>query len=162
MRYAIFFLGALTAICLGLAALAADPAPGVSAPPAYRPTASDLMTAFIQPRHAKLFLAGQAGNWDLAEYERHNLSGAFSRMAVAVPKIDSATTQDLVAAFAAPPLADLQAAIKAKDGKAFEQAFDSLTAGCNGCHQTTRHGLVVLQRPAASAFPDQAFGATAR
>ena len=150
MRYAISFL-VLLAASLGLSALAANP------PPDYRPSTSDLMTGFIQPRHAKLFLAGQARNWELAEYERHNLGGAFARMAAAAPKIGDTATGDLIAGFVTPALSDLEAAIKAKDNKAFQQGFDTLTAGCNGCHQATGHGVVVLQRPGTDAFPDQDF-----
>jgi hypothetical protein len=150
MRHAISLL-VLLAAGLSLSAFAADP-------PDYRPSTSDLMTGFIQPRHAKLFLAGQARNWDLAEYERHNLGGAFARMAAAAPKIGDAATGDLIAAFVMPPLADLETAIKAKDDKAFQQAFDTLTAGCNGCHQATGHPVVMLKRPAGDPYPDQDFG----
>ena len=154
MRYVIILL-TLLAAPVGLVALAADHTATEQA--GYRASVSDIMTGFVQPRHAKLFLAEQSGNWDLAEYERHNLGGAFARMAAAAPTIGDAKTGDLIAAFVTPALSDLEAAIKAKDDRAFRQGFDTLTAGCNGCHQATGHGVVLLKRPSADPFPDQDF-----
>ena len=56
-----------------------------------------------------------------------------------------------------PPLGDVEKAIKARDGKAFAGAFDKLTAACNACHQAANRGFIVIQRPAASPFPNQSF-----
>ncbi|HEY1413286.1 MAG TPA: hypothetical protein VGF36_14160, partial [Rhodopila sp.] len=61
---------------IALAAGTAAPSAKKAEPPVYRPVTSDLMNAFIQPRHIKLWLAGKAQNWEYAEYERHNLGGA--------------------------------------------------------------------------------------
>jgi hypothetical protein len=126
-------------------------------PPTYRPVTSDLMTAFIQPRHIKLWLAGVAKNWDYAEYERNNIGGALARLATAVPTYQGQNMKALVAAFATPQLAALQEAIKAKDETAFAQAYDELTIGCNQCHQATGHAMVVMQTPHQDDFPDQVF-----
>jgi hypothetical protein len=95
----------------------------------YRPVTSDLMNAYIQPRHIKLFLAGTAQNWTFAEYERHNIGGALNRL--------------------------LDTAIKAKDPAAFRVAYEGLTTGCNQCHVATGHDMVVMQSPATDSFPDQ-------
>ena len=55
------------------------------------------------------------------------------------------------------PIGEIEAAIKARDGKAFTTAFDKLTAACNACHEAANRGFIVIQRPAASAFPNQSF-----
>lgn len=68
----------------------------------------------------------------------------------------------LVEAFATPELDALDAAIKAKDSVAFKRGYENLTTGCNQCHQATGHAMIVLQMPAADAFPDQAFQPTGR
>jgi hypothetical protein len=39
----------------------------------YLPSISDLMIATIQPRHERLWQAGQDGNWEFAAYELGNL-----------------------------------------------------------------------------------------
>ncbi|MEI9985496.1 MAG: hypothetical protein WDN69_21270 [Aliidongia sp.] len=137
-------------------------AAGTPEPPVYRPSASDLMTAGIQPRHIKLWLAGKNRNWDFAEYERHNIGGAFARLAAAIPVDNGTAFTDLIAAFVTPQLAALETAIKAKDDAAFTQAYAELTAGCNGCHQTTGHGTVVIKVPDGAPYPDQDFSAPVR
>jgi len=56
--------------CLALAACGGADEPS----PSYAPGLGEIMT-FTQMRHAKLWLAGEAENWELAAYEtdaRHN------------------------------------------------------------------------------------------
>lgn len=115
------------------------------------------MTAVIQPRHTKLWLAGNAGNWDYADYEARNLAGAFGRVARALPTYQEVPTAELVSAFAKPQLEAVTAAVKAKDKRAFASAFEGLTLGCNQCHQATNHALVVIQTPGSNPFADQEF-----
>jgi hypothetical protein len=135
------------------------PAAQPAEPPVCRPVTSDLMNATIQPRHIKLWLAGKARNWEYAEYERHNIGGALARLAKAIPDYKGRSMHDLIAVFATPQLDALATAISTKDDAAFKTAYENLTAGCNQCHQATGHAMVVLQTPAADAFPDQVFQA---
>ena len=51
----------------------------------------------------------------------------------------------------------LDTAIKAKDRAGFMEAYDALTAGCNGCHQTTQQSFIVVKRPDVGSFLDQDF-----
>jgi hypothetical protein len=156
--------GILAASAIGMAATgpsaSSAPPPKASAP-VYRPLTSDLMNDVIQPRHIKLWLAGKGGNWVFADYERHNIGGALARMAAAIPTYGGASTASLIAAFATPQLAALDTAIKAKDEAAFVTAYDGLTAGCNGCHQSTDHQMVVIKTPDSNPFPDQDFATPA-
>ncbi|HLZ68014.1 MAG TPA: hypothetical protein VKQ29_17450 [Aliidongia sp.] len=149
---------AALASLVGYAGIASAPAatPGAT-PPDYRLVTSDLMNAVIQPRHIKLWLAGKARNWALAEYERHNLQGAFNRMAVAIPDYKGTRMTDMLDAFTKLPFDDLAAAIKAKDDAQFAQAYGELTDGCNSCHQSADHAMAVIKVPDAAAFPDQEF-----
>jgi hypothetical protein len=127
-------------------------------PPVYRPVMSDLMNSIIQPRHVKLWLAGKDRNWVYADYELHNLQGAFARMAVAIPFYRDKPVTDMLDAFTKEQIADLDAAIKAKDEDGFTKAYSALTDGCNSCHQSGEHSMVVIKDPDAAAFPDQEFG----
>jgi hypothetical protein len=141
---------------------ATGPATPSTAPPkasasVYRPLTSDLMNDIIQPRHIKLWLAGKSENWEFADYERHNIGGALARMAAAIPTYEGTSTAALIAAFATPQLAALDTAIKAKNEAQFVSAYAGLTAGCNGCHQTTGHQMVVIKTPDSNPFPDQDF-----
>lgn len=126
-------------------------------PPTYRPVTSDLMNSIIQPRHIKLWLAGNARNWAFAEYERHNLQGAFNRMAIAIPDYEGTKMTDMLDAFTKQPFDDLAAAIKAQDEARFAKAYGELSDGCNSCHISSDHALVVIKVPDVSDYPDQKF-----
>jgi hypothetical protein len=153
-------LGIMVAAAAGAAATAPDASgttPKNATPSVYAPVTSDLMIDVIQPRHIKLWLAGKSRNWAYADYERHNIGGALRRMAAAIPTYKGTANADLIAAFATPHLADLDAAIKAKSEASFVTAYRALTTGCNGCHQATGHEMVVIQVPDSDSFPDQDF-----
>lgn len=125
----------------------------------YHPGLGELMTAFVQPRHIKLGLAGAAQNWDYAAYELGELQEAFDDAGKLVLKHGSLSIPDAIAATVKPPLAALDAAIKAKDPAAFTKAYGDLTTACNACHQSADHKMIVIQVPSVSgtAFPDQDF-----
>src|ERR1700728_3694624 len=54
----------------------------------YHPGLGELMTAFVQPRHIKLGLAGTEHNWSYAAYELGELRETFEDIAKLVPKHD--------------------------------------------------------------------------
>jgi hypothetical protein len=126
-------------------------------PAAYRPGLGDLMTMTVQPRHTKLGLAGSAENWPYATYELHELEEAFDRAAKAWPKYRNFSIPEMMEAVTKEPIAELKEAIKAGDGARFATAYEQLTAACNTCHQSTERGVIVVQSPASSPFPDQNF-----
>ncbi len=124
----------------------------------YVPGLGEIMT-MQQMRHAKLALAGAAGNWDLADYETDELGEGFDDIVTYHPthKDIKQPLTELVPQFTKQAVADLRDAVKAKDVDKFNTAFDGLTAGCNGCHQATAFGFNVVLRPTTSSFPNQQF-----
>jgi hypothetical protein len=111
----------------------------------------------VQPRHTKLGLGGQARNWDYAAYELHELEEAFERAERAWPRYRTFSITELLGV-TKEPMANLDAAIKAKDGARFDAAYRELTQACNTCHHGTNRPMVVIQFPAATApYPDQDF-----
>jgi hypothetical protein len=123
----------------------------------YSPSLGDLMTAAVQPRHIKLGLAAREGNWPYAAYELHELKEAFDRAAKAWPKWRTFLIPDMMASVTKGPMAALDQAIKAGDPSRVTTAYDQLTAACNTCHRSADRGVIVIQSPIASAFPDQDF-----
>ena len=123
----------------------------------YSPGLGDLMTATVQPRHIKLGLAAREGNWPYAAYELHELKEAFDRAAKAWPKWRTFSIPEMLASVAKEPMAALERAIKAGDPKRVTTAYEELTAACNTCHRSADRGVIVIQSPGASAFPDQDF-----
>jgi hypothetical protein len=137
-------------------------APGVPAAPAvpaapYPMTMGDMMNTLVQPRHAKLGLAGQAENWPLAGYAVIEIRQAFAGIAKALPKFRGYPVGELADAALSQPLNALQDAIRLQDPQKFAVAYGQLTQGCNACHAALFHPFVVIKAPDASAFPNQKF-----
>ena len=124
----------------------------------YAPGLGELM-ALQQMRHTKLWLAGQAGNWELAAYEVDELSEGFDDVVKWHPthKDSPVAPKDAIPHMITQPLADLRAAINRKDTGAFARTYDALTAACNNCHQATSFGFNRVQRPETNPYPNQVF-----
>ena len=163
MRRKIVLISAVAAALVAAAHVTAaqaqqPPAPSPpSAPAPYVLGMGDLMNTLVQPRHAKLGLAGAAGNWPLAAYALAEIRQVFGRIAAAVPKFRGYPVADLADAALKQPLAAVDDAIKAQDAKKFAAAYGELTQGCNACHASLDHPFVVIKVPDASAFPNQDF-----
>jgi hypothetical protein len=137
-----------------------SPQPTASPAAAWVPNLGDLMLQ-QQMRHAKLWLAGEAGNWPLAAYECTELREGFEEIARLHPTHKEAPVpiDQAIETIITEPVDKLAQAIAAKDRKAFEASFDTVTDGCNSCHQATNYGFSVLQRPKSNPFPNQDFTA---
>jgi cytochrome c553 len=139
------------------------PAPSPKPPAAaavWVPDLGDLMLQ-QQMRHAKLWLAGEAGNWKLAAYECDELREGFEEIARLHPTHKQAPVpiDQAIETIIKEPIDKLAQAIAKADRKAFEESFDTVTAGCNSCHGATDYGFSVLQRPKSNPFPNQDFAA---
>jgi hypothetical protein len=113
------------------------------------PGLGEVMT-LQQLRHIKLWFAGRAGNWALADYEIGELGEGFEDAKKLVGG-------DMVEKMVGAPMKALRKAIDDKNSAAFATAFDSLSAGCNSCHQALAHPFIVIQRPASLPYSDQSF-----
>jgi hypothetical protein len=116
----------------------------------------ELMMA-TQSHHMKLWLAGSARNWELADYQVDELKEGLEDAGKKVPDYKGVPVGSMIDNLIMPPIGEVEAAIKAKDRKKFVAAYDKLTAACNTCHQGAKRGFIVVQRPSGSAFPNQSF-----
>jgi hypothetical protein len=120
----------------------------------YLPSISDLMIATIQPRHERLWRAGQDGNWEFAAYELGNLHGAFNRLGHAHPVTQNIAFPEMIASVTEQPFKELNSAVRSKDGAAFGKAYADLTDACNSCHQALNHGVVEIVVPSRTSASD--------
>jgi len=145
-------IAALMAMALGLPAASAQDKPQ---PPAaaqeepYQPGLGEFM-ALQQMRHIKLWFAGHAGNWPLADYEIGELNEGFE-------DVGHLLGDDIVKQHVGAPLAALQKAVDDKNSAAFTAVYDKLTAGCNACHHDLDHAFIVIGRPTSLPYSDQSF-----
>lgn len=129
----------------------AAPSPQISG---YLPSISDLMIATIQPRHERLWRAGQDENWEFAAYELGNLHGAFDRLGHAHPVTQNISFPQIIASVTEQPFKELNRAVQSKDGVAFGKAYADLTDACNSCHQALNHGVVEIVVPSRTSASD--------
>ena len=117
------------------------------------------MTAFVQPRHTKLGLAGAAQNWDYAAYELGELQEAFEDIGKQIVKHGSLDIAPAIASTVKPAMDEVDKAIKAKDEAVFTKAYTGLTDACNACHKSADHPMIVIKVPGSggAALPDQDF-----
>jgi len=166
-------VAALLAGSMGLAASAiaiatAAPAPAAPAAPAggglqildFKPAFDDLMTMLVQPRHTKLWVAGQQQNWQLAGFELNEMGSALRRVGQTIPKYRNISVDATVSSIFTPKIQAVAGAIAAKNQQQFNSAYGELTNACNLCHEALEHPFLVIKVPdanAANAFPDQDF-----
>lgn len=117
----------------------------------YVPQLGDIMNA-AQTRHIKLYFAGKAQNWDLADYELQKLQTNLAEAAMLYEGIPVNNVTKMVE-----PLKAIADAIKAKDVRRFGTTITELTAECNACHQSMNRGFIAIRLPTAQPFADQIF-----
>jgi len=145
-------------VMLATLALTLPLAATAQSPPPFRPGMGDLMLTTVQPRHLKLGLAGQARNWDYADFAVHELEESLENVEKYIPKWRDLDIARLVEATVKQPLEAVEKAVKAKDAAAFDAAYRQLTAACNACHATAGLPAIVIKVPdGTSAFPNQEF-----
>ena len=123
------------------------------------PNVGDLMNTVIQPRHAKLGLAGAQQNWPLAGYLVNELQQSFANVGKIHPMWRRLSLPDMFESTVGEPLKALGAAVKSRNAADFAAAYAKLTAACNACHTAANHPFIVIKVPNQSAFPNQDFHA---
>jgi hypothetical protein len=162
-------LGGLFALGAALIAAAQAPSPSQAqapaAPPAgggltileFKPAMDDLMTMLIQPRHLKLYYAGEAKNWKLADFQLRELRQALARIGRTIPTYRKIGVDDAVASIFTDKAVAVETAIKAADPAKFKAAYTEMTGACNACHAAMEHEFLVIKAPDAMVYPNQEF-----
>ncbi|HLW33168.1 MAG TPA: hypothetical protein VKX40_12945 [Aequorivita sp.] len=120
----------------------------------YKPGFGDFMSA-IQAHHYKLWFAGQNENWDLADFEMHEIMEIIED----IQTVHAGRKETEVIGMIDPAIDSINFAIKKKDPTLFKSRYNSLTIACNKCHRETDHGFIVVKIPDASPFGNQDFSA---
>jgi hypothetical protein len=149
---------------------AAPAAPGQAAPtPAdkegplqileFKPGLDDLMNMLVQPRHLKLWAAGQQRNWALAAFQLRELRNAFDRIAATIPKYSNVDLGPTFINIMDSQVRAVNGAITGQNPQLFMTAYADLTAACNSCHEALNLGILVMKVPEVTGFPNQDFKA---
>ena len=149
---------ALAALLLLLPACAPAPpeAPDTSALEAriqeleerFTPGLHTLMGA-VANRHAMLWFAGQAENWELVDYQIHEMEELIEEIEELHPVYDGIPVALLLGEMTHPAIDALETAMAAGDRAAFTSSFDRLTQACNSCHVAADREVLLVVRPSA-------------
>jgi hypothetical protein len=106
----------------------------------------------------KLYFAGSARNWRLAEWYLWKIEQS------AIPLIegevepyrnDSYDARLLAKELLLPALRAISPSIESRDPPQFLTRYDGLVQTCNGCHVATNHGFVKIIVPTAPTYSNQ-------
>lgn len=109
----------------------------------------------VQLHFAKLYFAGKAQNWPLAEFELHEVEENLDRAAALRPEEYGTNLVGLNDAFKQTQLAALKTAAQNKDWNAFQSAYTEAIWTCNGCHEETNRPFIIITVPTIPPVPNQ-------
>jgi hypothetical protein len=119
---------------------------------AYAPGLGEFMNG-IQLHHSKLWFAGINQNWELADFEMHEIMEIkedIQRFCSERPEVKSMSMIE-------PSIDNVQSAISKKDIALFKSGFQVLTNACNECHKATSHAFNVVTIPTNPPVSNQDF-----
>lgn len=118
----------------------------------YKPGFGEFMSS-IQVHHAKLWFAGKNQNWELADFEMHEIGETIDAIKEYQTERDESKKVDMLK----PALDAVSDAIQKKDSILFNSSYLLLTNTCNNCHKAVNFGFNVVKVPETPPFSNQAF-----
>ena len=118
----------------------------------YKPGFGEFMSS-IQVHHAKLWFAGKNKNWELADFEIHEIGETLDAIKEYQNEREESKKVDMLK----PALDAVNDAILKKDSSLFNSSYLLLTSTCNNCHKAVNFGFNVVKVPDTAPFSNQAF-----
>jgi hypothetical protein len=118
----------------------------------YKPGFGEFMSS-IQIHHAKLWFAGKNQNWELADFEMHEIGEALDAIKEYQTEREESKKVDMLK----PSLDAVNDAIQKKDSALFNSSYLLLTSTCNNCHKAVNFGFNIVKIPNTPPFSNQGF-----
>jgi hypothetical protein len=118
------------------------------------PGLGEYMTT-IQLHAGKLWFAGKAGNWELADYELDELKETMEAAKALNAEKGGVKISNVLDAVIQTQVAQLAEAIKHKSQAEFQKSYDETLNACNGCHTESGHKFISIVRPTAPPVTNQ-------
>ena len=118
----------------------------------YKPGFGEFMSS-IQVHHAKLWFAGKNKNWELADFEMHEIAETLDAIKEYQTEREESKKVDMLK----PSLDAVKDAIDKKDSSLFNSSYLLLTNTCNNCHKAVNFGFNVVKVPETPPFSNQGF-----
>lgn len=118
----------------------------------YKPGFGEFMSN-IQVHHAKLWFAGINQNWELADFEIHEIEESLDDIFKYQSEREESKSLNIIMA----PLDSVKNSISKKDQNLFKKSFDTLTRTCNTCHEAVKFKFNKVKIPDSPPFSNQEF-----
>ena len=118
----------------------------------YKPGFGEFMSN-IQIHHAKLWFAGTNENWELADFEMHEIMETVDAIEKYEPERDESKSVPMIK----PALDSVSAAIQNKNLTQFKNNYVLLTNTCNNCHKAVNFSFNEVKIPDNPPFSNQTF-----
>lgn len=105
----------------------------------------------------KLWFAGSASNWELADFYTHEIEETMEELIEEKIEDEGHNISVLVETMALPSLEKLEEVLASRDADGFKEIYSGLVNSCNACHQVTEHAFVQITIPSAPAFTNQKY-----
>jgi hypothetical protein len=108
--------------------------------------------SFISRYSKKLYFAGEAENWELADIYSHEIE-AISEDIIEMNKEHAGINiSELMESMLLPQIERVEEAIENEDRGAFLERYNVLIQTCNQCHAATNYDAVVITVPQTNPF----------
>jgi hypothetical protein len=118
----------------------------------YKPGFGEFMSS-VQAHHNKLWFAGQNQNWQLADFEIHEIQEAIED----IEKFQVERPESQKIGMIKPALDSVSTAIDQKNSTLFKSSHILLTNTCNNCHKATDFEFNQVKVPDTPPFSNQVF-----
>ena len=112
---------------------------------------------YLQRYVEKLYFAGQARNWGLADFYAGEVGETADDIAGAQVEKDGVDVSKLMATILPPAERAVEDAVAAKDPASFSARYAALVSACNACHQEAKHGFIKITIPERPSVTNQSF-----
>ena len=118
----------------------------------YKPGLGEFMSS-IQVHHEKLWFAGKAQNWKLADFEIDEMMEAVDD----IKTYASNRPETKYIVMLQLPIDSLDKSIQQKNEAVFTRSFMLLTTTCNNCHMEVHYDFNKVKIPETPPFSNQVF-----
>jgi hypothetical protein len=122
------------------------------------PGLGEFMNA-MQLHIAKLWYAGGAGNWKLADYELHELTEGIQGAESLHAEKNNVKITPVLQAMQKTLVDSLALAVKANDEIQFKLAYGRTISTCNDCHKAAGYPFIYVINPTGEPIMNQAWKA---
>ncbi|MBK8498017.1 MAG: hypothetical protein IPL52_04170 [Flavobacteriales bacterium] len=111
----------------------------------------------LQRFHQKWWLAGKAGNAELARFYLHEMEEAMEMIADGHVMDEGVNVSEKMETYGVATVNNLAALLDSAGVGAMHAEASTLVKACNSCHMATKHAYIRIKVPDTAAFPDQDF-----